>query len=61
MNLQVDADTCTGCALCEETCPEVFKLNEESVAEVINANPGPDLEDKVKEAAEGCPVDAISL
>jgi len=56
----VDQDTCTGCALCTEICPEVFEMGDDGIAKVINPNPGDDLEDKIKEAEESCPVSAIS-
>ena len=61
MPVQVDADLCTGCGLCEETCPAVFKLDEgEGVARAVNPNPqGADLE-CAKQAGEECPVEAIS-
>lgn len=48
---------CTSCGLCEEICPEVFKL--EDVATVIQGVNYPDYADKVKEAAENCPVEVI--
>ena len=30
----VDHGECVGCGNCEEICPEVFRLNDDSVAEV---------------------------
>ena len=30
----VDPDLCTGCELCVDTCPDVFKMNDEGLAEV---------------------------
>jgi ferredoxin len=62
MPVQVDADLCTGCGLCEETCASVFKLDEEEgVARALIANPeGDDLE-CAKRASEECPVEAISV
>ena len=60
MRAIVDEDTCTGCALCEETCPEVFQL-EDDLAKVI-ANPVPtESEDNCQQAADDCPVEAISI
>jgi len=59
VRVKVDADTCTACGLCVDTCPAVFKMN--SVAEVI-ADPVPAKEEAcAKEAVEGCPVEAISI
>ena len=40
MNPVVDQDTCTGCALCTDICPEVFEMGDDGIAKVINANPG---------------------
>ncbi len=52
-------DDCTGCGLCETTCPDVFQLDD--VASVkedadLNAN-----EELIKQAAEECPVEAIQV
>jgi len=59
MKMKVDPDLCTACGLCEDTCPDVFKMGDE-VAEVI-ADPVPaDKEDCAIEAEEGCPVEAIT-
>jgi ferredoxin len=48
---------CTACGLCEEICPEVFKLKEISTV-IENANYD-DNKEKIKEAAESCPVEVI--
>jgi ferredoxin len=61
MKAKVDENACIGCGLCEATCPEVFRMNDSDIAEVI-ANPVPsEAEETCREAAEGCPVDAIAL
>jgi ferredoxin len=52
-------DGCISCELCEQVCPEVFE-----VQEVVVVKPGVDLnayEDKIREAAESCPVTVISV
>jgi ferredoxin len=48
---------CTACGLCEEICPEVF--NVEDTATVIEGVNYSDFEEKIKEAAESCPVEVI--
>jgi ferredoxin len=50
-------DGCTACGLCEDICPEVFKLEDE--ATVIKGVNYADYEAKIKEAAESCPVEVI--
>ena len=60
MTAKVDPDTCTGCELCTDMCPEVFKMNRDVA--VAYTDPVPDaVEDSAKEAAESCPVEAISI
>jgi ferredoxin len=48
---------CTACGLCEEICPEVFEL--EDLATVIEREDYTAYEEKVKEAADSCPVEII--
>lgn len=50
-------EDCTACGLCEEICPEVFILKD--IANVIEGVNYADYEDKIKEAAESCPVEVI--
>ena len=60
MKASVDEELCTACGLCAESCPEVFKMGE-SVAEVIADPVPPGAEAAAREAAESCPVEAISV
>ena len=54
----IDEDECISCGSCEEVCPEVFKLNDDTdKAEVIKAEGGP--EDLIEEAIGICPVECI--
>lgn len=60
MKAIIDRDGCIGCGLCAESCPEVFCMADDGLAEVcgeINANN----EGEAREAAEGCPVSVISI
>lgn len=60
MKAIVDEDLCIGCGLCADTCPEVFRMLEDGYAHPM-AEPVPHEEyDCVQEAAEICPVEAIS-
>jgi ferredoxin len=48
---------CTACGLCEDICPQVFRLQDQAtVKEDANFF---DYTDKIKEAADNCPVDVI--
>lgn len=57
----VDHDLCIGCGNCEEVCPEVFELKDDGLAHVITENPGEELYACARDAADSCPVDAITI
>ena len=62
MKVRIDKDICSGCGLCEETCPEVFRLNEdEDIAEVIKTNYSNEEEECIKDSIDNCPEEAISI
>jgi ferredoxin len=61
MKATVDADACIGCGLCPDICPEVFKLNDENVAEVIADPVAPESAGAAQEACDSCPVNAITI
>jgi len=46
--------------VCAENCPEVFELDDD-VAEVIPDPVSEDAEETCREAADDCPVEAISI
>lgn len=61
MKAFVNTETCTGCGLCVDTCPEVFEMDEDDLAGVKVEIVAPEDEDNCRQAAEDCPVDAISI
>ncbi len=56
--VSVDASTCVGCGLCEQGCPEVFKVEGDGIAHV-KANFCD--QHNLKEVAEQCTVTAIKV
>ena len=60
MKAVVDQTICIGCGQCTEICPEVFSLNDQGVSQAIDEVPA-GFEDLTQEAADNCPVGAISI
>jgi ferredoxin len=60
MKAIVDHDTCIGCGMCENLCPEVFKLVE-GKSTVIQKPVAEKNKKCANEAVESCPVSAISV
>ncbi len=60
MEVTIDRGGCIGCGMCAGTCPEVFELASDGLAQVI-AQPDAATEDAARQAAENCPVSVIYL
>ncbi len=58
---KVNQEVCIGCGMCIEMCPEVFKYNDDDKSEAVGEVSNEDLKDKVLDAQEVCPVDAIEV
>ena len=59
ISVSVDHDICVGNAMCITIATKAFKLNDERQA--VSADPDSDTEELILEAAENCPVAAITV
>lgn len=59
MQAKVDRDLCIGSAMCVATAPAVFELDDEGLSRVVDQEAGD--EETLRQAAEGCPVQAVIL
>ena len=59
LRVSVDLDICVGTAMCETYAPKVFVLNDDRQSTV--ADPNADTEENIMEAAQDCPVSAITV
>ncbi len=57
MIVKVDPDKCISCGMCVTLCPTGFRMNDDYKSEPIEGGGF----DCAKNAAENCPVDAISV
>lgn len=53
----VDEDECIGCGACVDSCPDVFRMTDDNVAEVYNLEGAS--EEEVQDAMDACPVTCI--
>lgn len=51
------SNDCTGCGVCVDIAPDIFKIGSNGQATVINPNGDAK---KIQEAIDSCPVSAIS-
>ncbi len=58
MKVRIDDDLCTGCGLCSDSVPDVFKMGDD-IAEVISPDVPANLESTVQEAVDDCPAESI--
>ena len=55
----VDEDTCIGCTLCTQICPDVFEMTDDGKSRATH--PHGDSEENIKQAINSCPVSCIYL
>lgn len=54
-------DECLGDGICADECPEVFEMDDDDLATVVNVNPDESLREAVETAAEECPAEIILI
>jgi ferredoxin len=54
----IDQDECISCGACVDSCPDVFRLNDDNIAEVYNQDGAS--EEEIEDAIDSCPVTCIS-
>ena len=60
MKANVNESSCTGCGICADTCPEVFEVDD-GLARTLVADVPVEAASACREAAESCPVEAITI
>ena len=60
MKAFVDKSGCIGCELCAITCPEVFRMGDDGLAEAY-AQVDESTMERAAEARDNCPVSVISI
>ncbi|MBN2537425.1 ferredoxin [candidate division WOR-3 bacterium] len=60
MKVSVNAEECTGCELCVNSCPDLFELDGDVAKAKVEIVPE-GAEDCARQAVEDCPVSAITI
>lgn len=60
MKVIIDFDSCIASGACVTACPEVFAQDEDGIVQLLQEEPGAELEDKVNEAIDACPAACIA-
>jgi ferredoxin len=61
MRVVVDYDLCESNAVCMGIAPEVFEVRDDDFLYVLNETPPESMRDKIEEAVQRCPKQAISI
>ena len=60
MKAYLDRSGCISCGLCADTCPQVFRMASDGIAEVYQEDIPINAENEALEAQENCPVSVIT-
>jgi len=61
VRVKVDFDLCTSNAVCMGIAPQIFEVRDDGFLYVLDENPGPEFDERLRLAVLGCPNGAISL
>lgn len=61
MKVVVDYDLCESNAICMQVAPEVFEVRDDDFLYVLNETPDESLREKMTEAVQRCPKQAIKI
>lgn len=61
MKISVNYDLCTSNAVCMGIAPEVFEVRDDGFLYVLNDEPGPEFDERMRLAVASCPNSAISI
>ncbi len=53
----IDQDECISCGACVDSCPDVFQMNDDNLAEIFDAEGAS--EEEIQDALDSCPVTCI--
>lgn len=53
----IDEDECISCGACVDSCPDVFRMNDDNLAEIFNMDGAS--EEEIQDAMDACPVTCI--
>lgn len=59
--MNVDYDLCESNAVCMEIAPQVFEVRDDDFLYILDENPPAELWGRVRDAADRCPKQAITL
>jgi ferredoxin len=61
MKIVIDYDLCESNAICMGIAPEVFEVRDDDFLYILDETPPESMRDRMQEAVERCPKQAISI